>query len=586
MISDILEKIIKDSLEGLGLPIEKITLDHPVDLSHGDYATNVALILAKKVGKQPRELAEKIVRTIQDSRFKIQDSVLKIEVAEPGFINFYLSPNFFADSLEKIVSAGEKFGRNQKLFGQKIMVEYTDPNPFKPFHIGHLMSNTIGESVSRLFEFGGAKTIRSCWQGDVGLHVAKAMWGILEREKEFPGEDASLVQKTDFLGACYVLGAKKYEEDPEAKKEINILNKKIFDKSDEKINSFYEKGRKWSLEHFEEIYKKLGTSFTHYFFEGIEGRDGIKIVEDNLSKGIFEKSEGAVIFNGGKYGLHTRVFINSEGLPTYEAKELGLNQAKFKVEHDLNQSVIITGNEQNDYFKVLLKVLSIIFPEIGKKTIHIGHGMLQFASGKMSSRKGNVITGESLIQQIEELVAEKIKDRDLSEDERVKIKTAVAVGAIKYSVLKQAIGKNIVYDFDKSISFDGDSGPYLQYSYARAMSVLRKAQVCIDCDDSFTVLSQVTTKRSTQVEDSEVSTLEKILYRFEEVVERATKEMEPHYVATYLTELAGAFNSFYANNKILDAGDKTEHRLVIVKAFISVMKNGLNILAIPVLDKM
>lgn len=550
---------------------EDFSIEFPANISFGDYSSNVAMVLAKKVGKNPKVLAGEIVEKIKENKSVFFE---KIEVAGPGFINFYLSNKYFSQVLKEILEKEDNFGKNDKYKNQKVMVEYTDPNPFKVFHIGHLMSNSIGEAISRVIANSGAKVVRACWQGDVGLHVAKAIWGVLQKKENFPKDDDNLEDKISYLSEAYVLGSGKYEDDEKAKIEIKLLNKKIFDKSDKEINEIYEKGRAWSLEHFEEVYQKLGTKFDHYFFEGIEGRDGVKIVEDNLGK-VFEHSEGAVVFKGENHGLHTRVFINSEGLPTYETKELGLNRAKFEREKDLIKSIIITGNEQNDYFKVLLKVLEIIFPEIGKKTKHIGHGMLQFSTGKMSSRKGNVMTGESLIEQIEEMVAEKIKDSDFSEEEKEKIKTAVAVGAIKYSILKQSIGGNIIFDFNKSVSFEGDSGPYLQYSYARANSVLEKGK-----DFGF--------KNNDEILSEECLSMVRFLERFREVTKRAEEETEPHHIVTYLVQLAGLFNSFYAHNQVVDLEnkEKTKERLSVAKAFSVVMKNGLNLLAIPVLDRM
>ena len=451
------------------------------------------------------------------------------------------------------------------------MVEYTDPNPFKEFHIGHLMSNAVGESIARLFEFSGAKVVRACWQGDVGLHVAKAIWGmkrVVRKDLRFNIYD---------LGLAYTAGAKAYETDTKAKSEIEELNRKIFEKSDPEINKLYEEGRKISLEHFEEIYKKLGTKFDHYFFEGKEGREGEEIVAEFLKKGVFEKSENAVIFRGEKFGLHTRVFITSQGLPTYETKELGLNKAKFEKEPDINQSVIVTANEQSDYFKVVLKAMEEVMPEIAKKTKHISHGLLRFTSGKMSSRLGNVITGESLIAAMENLAMDKIKERELSAEEKQKIAEAVAIGAIKYSILRAGIGSDIIYDFEKSISFEGDSGPYLQYTYARARSVLNKAQT----NNCRHLISTVVEIRCLQ----EAGVVERLLYRFPEVVERAAKEFEPHHVATYLIELAGAFNNFYAHNKIIGS-DEEEYRLALTKAVSFVLKNGLYLLGIQAPEKM
>jgi arginyl-tRNA synthetase len=563
------KKTILEALENIASNFEDFSVEFPADVKFGDYSSNVAMVLAKKIGKNPKILAGEIVEKIKGNKSEIFE---KVEVAGPGFINFYLSNKYFGEVLKEVLEKGDDFGKNDKYKNQKVMVEYTDPNPFKVFHIGHLMSNSIGESISRVVANSGAQVIRACWQGDVGLHVAKAIWGMKEKIKNQKLNIKNLGVKD--WGEAYVLGSERYESDDLIKKEINLVNKEIFDKSNNDLNVLYDAGRKVSLEHFEEIYKKLGTKFDHYFFEGIEGRDGVKIVEDNLGK-VFERSEGAIVFKGENYGLHTRVFINSEGLPTYETKELGLNKAKFEKEKDLIKSIIITGNEQNDYFKVLLKVLEIVLPEIGEKTKHIGHGMLQFSTGKMSSRKGNVMTGESLIEQIEDMVSEKIKDSNFNSEEKEKIKTAVAVGAIKYSILKQSIGGNIIFDFNKSVSFEGDSGPYLQYSYARANSVLGKGK-----NFGF--------KNDSGVIGEECVAVVRFLERFKEVAKRAEEETEPHHIVTYLIQLAGLFNNFYANNQVVDLAnkEKTKERLSIVKAFSIVMKNGLNLLAIPVLDKM
>ncbi|MFA6273098.1 MAG: arginine--tRNA ligase [Candidatus Paceibacterota bacterium] len=565
MIVEKIKEVLAVALKNLGIEAGEIILEHPADLANGDYSTNIALVLAKKLGQKPWDIAEKIVAEVKKGQTLKSEKGLtfqEIKIAGAGFINFYLSPKFFAESIEEILKAGDDFGRNKKLAGKKVMVEYTDPNPFKEFHIGHLMSNAIGESIARLYEASDAKVVRACWQGDVGLHVAKAIWGKLKNP------DAT-------WGEAYVFGTQNYDDN---KTEIDAFNKKIFEKSDPAINKIYDEGRQWSLDHFEEIYKKLSTKFDHYFFESKEGREGEKIVAEFLKKGVFEESEGAVVFRGEKFGLHTRVFITSQGLPTYEAKEFGLNKAKFEVEPDLSQSIIVTANEQDDYFKVVLKAIEQIYPKIAEKTKHISHGMLRFASGKMSSRTGNVITGESLITTTETLVIEKVKERDLPMAEKQKIAEQVGVGAIKYSILKQAIGANIIYDFEKSISFEGDSGPYLQYAYARAKSVLTKAEVIT----GQTCKSQV---RPEKTEKNKADVLERLLYRFPEVVERATAEFEPHYIATFLIELASAFNNFYAHNKIIGS-EEENYRLVLTRAVSIVLKNGLWLLGIQAPERM
>jgi len=250
-----LEKIIKKALGELDIEADKIHLEHPVDLAMGDYSTNVAMVYAKKLGQNPKKFAEKIVEKINLDAERLSKSLLKVEVAGAGFINFYLSKKFFEENIGNILEAGEKYGNNENLKGKKIMVEYTDPNPFKEVHIGHLMSNAIGESISRIIEIQGAKIIRVNFQGDVGMHVAKAIYGLLKL-----GRDGF---KIGDLAEAYSLGAKDFENN---KDEITEINKKIYDRSDEKINKLYDIGREASLRYFEVIYKKLGTKFDEYFF--------------------------------------------------------------------------------------------------------------------------------------------------------------------------------------------------------------------------------------------------------------------------------------------------------------------------------
>jgi arginyl-tRNA synthetase len=585
-IRGVLENSIMTALLDLQIEpfiIPNINLEHPEELSNGDYSSNIAMVLSKKLGKNPRELADKIVEILNshfNSGDKNYNEIQKIEVAGPGFINFYLSNNFFQNKTKEIILEKENFGKNKKLDGEKTIIEYTDPNPFKEFHIGHLMSNAIGESISRIVESNGASVIRACYQGDVGLHVAKTIWGVNKMIEEKPSIMKGFLGnifgkgKDDTLwGKAYAYGAKNYESDEIAKKEIVEINKKVYLKNDKKINKIYDVGRKVSLDKFEKIYKILDTKFNEYFFESQTTDFGRKVVEENLEKGIFEKSEGAVIFRGENYGLHTRVFINSEGLTTYEAKDLGLAKIKYD-RYPYDKSIIITANEQSDYFKVLLKALELIYPDLAKKTTHVSHGMLRLPSGKMSSRTGDVITGEFLLREIKNLVIEKVKDREMSLEEKDEVSNIVSVGALKYSILKQTTGKDIIFDFDKSLSFEGDSGPYLQYSYARARSILRKAEeenLKVDYDRG----------------DIEITELEKRIYQFPEIVERAGEEYSPHYIASYLTELASAFNSFYAKGKIIDKEDKNSpYKVALTEAFSIILKNGLNLLGISAPEKM
>lgn len=530
-----LHKLIQEALQKLGVTGVNFTVEHPTDLKMGDYSTNAGIKTRKA-----KELVDYLMT-------KQIDGVERIELANgPGFINFYLSREFFAESLKEIIKAGDKFGRGKKLKGEKVMVEYTDPNPFKEFHIGHLMSNAIGEAISRMIEWNGAEVKRANYQGDVGLHVAKAVWGI-KQGAENP----------------YVFGDKAYTEDEGAKREIEEINKKIYDRSDKEINKIYDEGKKKSLEAFHSIYRVLGTEFDYLFFESETAEIGKKIVEENVGK-VFEKSEGAVVFKGENFGLHTRVFINSEGLPTYEAKDLGNAKNKYD-KYKYTKSIVITGNEIREYFKVVLEAMKWIFPELAEKTKHLSHGMLRLPTGKMSSRTGDVITAESLIEEVKQ---------------KVKNDEQVAIGAIKYMILRSNIGGDIVFDIDKSVSTEGDSGVYLQYAHARANSLLEKAK------DLSPNPSPSSRRGATAGRADGVRLVERILYRFPEIIERAQVEYAPHYITTYLTELAGAFNNFYAHEQVIGDSPEASYRLTIVEAVKVVLKNGLTVLGIPAPERM
>ncbi|MDB5258997.1 MAG: Arginine--tRNA ligase, partial [Candidatus Taylorbacteria bacterium] len=439
MIQDALKKTIAEALVAAGASQQngalKIVLEHPAEIIHGDYSTSVALAYAKELKMAPRAVAEKVAAHLNailaDKKQKKAaglESVETIEIAGPGFINIRLSRSFFADEVLHIIKKGGKFGANQSLKGKKIVIDYTNPNPFKVFHIGHLMANAIGEALSRIIEAQGAHVTRLNYQGDVGLHIAKTIWGMLQNEAAFPKEDATLEDMINYMSAAYVAGSAAFDEaekDPSkkaVKDEIVVINKMLFEKSNPKLMKIYDWGKKVSLLKFETIYQKLGTKFDHYFFESEVAEDGMLIVKDFLKRGVFSESEGAIVFKGEPYGLHTRVFITSAGLPTYEGKEVGVTRVKFdRFNPDL--SIVVTGNEQNDYFKVVTKALSLMFPYMEGKMKHIGHGMMRLAvegggSKKIGSRKGNAITGESLIDDVSVMVREKMSDRNLEGAEK------------------------------------------------------------------------------------------------------------------------------------------------------------------------
>lgn len=555
-MKELLQKSVVSALGSIGISAaaEQVIIEHPAELSHGDYATGAALAFAKQAGMAPKVFAKKLVSTMGTIA-----GIEKIETAGPGFINFTID----SKSLWKLLEAGrskkDEWGGNDSLRGKKVMVEYTDPNPFKEFHIGHLMSNAVGESIARLAVFSGADVQRANYQGDVGPHVAKAIWGIKNL-----GLDA---ESAISLGKAYAAGSKVYEDDEAAKKEIDEINTKLYDHSDAEIDEVYTRGRTASLEHFETIYKILGTKFDHYFFESVSAPKGMEIVRAHTE--VFEESDGAVVYKGEQDGLHTRVFITSRGLPTYEAKELGLTALKEEA-WDFDTSITVTANEQSEYFKVVLAAMRKVLPDAAAKIVHVSHGMMRLATGKMSSRTGDVITGESLLADLIEAAKERAAESRA--DDKEQLAQDVAVAAIKYQILRQTAGKDIIFDKERALSLEGDSGPYLQYAYARTNAILKKA-------DETSVVPLFD-------ESLGASDLGRMVYRFHDVVAHAQEDREPHFVATYLTQVAAAFNSWYSQEQILDGTPASAHKVALVEMVGITLANGLWLLGIPAPEKM
>ena len=567
-----LESYLEETMAKVGFMVGKAEVVYPKELGHGDFMSSSTLGIAKQYGKSPKAMAETIVAEMSKN---LPPYIASVDVAGPGFINFHLARDYYTGILEFIKNDGEHFGRSDLFDGKKVVVEYTQPNPFKPFHIGHLMSNAIGESIARLIAFNGGEVIRANYQGDIGPHVAKAIYAIVKRGEGIVGKNSN--EKALYIGECYAYGSNMYETDEAAKIEIDALNKKLYE-GDPVYKGIYDEGRAVTLEAFEDLYKVLGTKFDRYYFESELAPRGLALVKAFAEKGVFEHSEGAIIFRAEHFNpkLHTRVFVTSNNLPLYDAKEIALTVAKF-TELDPDLSIVTTAVEQKDYMEVVTEAIRQMFPveNYTAKMEHVNHGMMRFATGKMSSRKGNVVTGESLVRDAKDAILEIVKDRDFSASEKKEVAEAVGVAAIKYSILRSNLGTDIIFDFDKSISFDGDSGPYIQYTATRARAVVRKAE-------SAGILANV--EKPT---DATLG-IERILERFPASVLRATENREPHQVANFLIELAGAFNNFYAKEHIIDENDTqtSAYKVVVTDAVATVLTKGLFLLGIKVPEKM
>lgn len=543
------------------------SLSQPEDALHGDFATNIAFILGKEKGSSPKVASEELVPVLQE---ELSDIVEKIEVAGPGFINFFLKDDVRTDEVEELAEGAVVISENKG----KVMVEYTDPNCFKVFHIGHLMANAIGEATARLYEASGYNVMRVCYPSDIGRNVAMGVWGVMQKENEKPASDAELKDKVSFLGMCYAFANGEFESNEKSKTEIGEVNKAIYDGSNAKVMEVYAEGRALSLAYFDQLYEKLGTTFDKTIFESEVAEPGTEIVKANMGK-IFEESEEAVVYKGEQDGLHTRVFLTAQKLPTYEAKELGNYEKKLESLPEASFYVVITANEQNEYFKIINKVTEKIHPELEGRLVHIGHGMMRLPSGKMASRTGNVIGAEDLLDMITEKLKEKLADKVVAFSDSTQLLNDIAVGAIKFSILKQAPGGDIVFDFDKSISFEGDSGPYLQYTHARICTLLEKGNVAGINMESYIV-------------ENPERELEQVLIGYRQVLEKSYKDLGPHHIVQYLLSLTRAFNAMYGRTQIVDVNNKegSAYYVMLATATQKILAHGLHTLGIKAPERM
>ncbi len=543
-----------------------------------DYSTNAPLKLAKELHKNPVQIGEELSSEIQkptklhktgldersqDTSFDHEERESRktsFKVTPPGFLNISLDNSFLNEQIDRLYSDFSQEISSDVYDGKTIICEFSDPNPFKVLHVGHLYTSVVGDSISRLLEYAGAKVIRANFGGDVGLHVAKTMYALGQKDiKDLQIED---------IAKCYIEGTALYDEDEHARQEITKLNKEIYKINAENLHDtplaeLYWKGRELSYDYFNDFYTKIGVHFDKYYPESTVAALGLKTVKEQLEKGVYELSDGAVIFDGDKYGLHTRVFINKEGVPTYEAKDVGLIFTKWQDYH-FDKSIVITGNEQLDYMRVVLKSVEQYAPELVEKTTHLTHGLVKLPGGiKMSSRKGNFLKAIDVLEMIDEELANEYHSSD----------QIISLAATKYAFLKYKMGGDIVFNPKESVKMTGNSGPYLLYSCVRAKKILA----------SVNNTPKGAIQRDT-IAEAERNLIKKLI-EYKPTLHEAVIELAPHKLAIYLYELAQEFSRFYENCPVAGSPEES-NRLKAVGTFLSVMVHGLGLLGINIPDEM
>jgi len=563
MIKNIIADDLKSALKKIGAPEIDPVLEHPTNSAFGDYSTSTALKLTKILKKNPLTIAESIL-----DNFPKRDQISKTEIIKPGFINFWISDTYLIKEVQKSAQGNFFFPQVHLGDNKKIIVEFAHPNTHKLFHIGHMRNISTGESIVRIFEAVGNKVIRANYQGDVGLHIAKCLYGIQSSKTDIK-KLKNIQEKIEFIGKMYSAGTRAYEEDEKAKEKIIEINKMLY-KKDQSIMDLWQETRQWSLDYFDAVYKRVDSHFDHFYFEGDLPERGIEIAEYALKKGILEKSQGAIVFNGKKYCLDTRVFINSLGFPTYEGKELALAEKEFSDFGLIDKCIHVVTPEQTSFFKVTFKVEELIDETKYKnKQYHLIYEWVKLKAGKMSSREGNIVEANWLIDQIKTKIKKQFKSDETTSEK-------LAIASVKYSFLKNSTQSVIAFDIDESISLNGNSGPYILYTYVRCQSVLKKENT-----------GEFEKEINPEKLEKEELTLVRSIYQFGEIVEKSAHDFAPNIIANYLYDLASKYNLFYQKHQILKADAKTKNlRLLLTQAVGQIIKKGLYLLGIDTVEKM
>ncbi len=553
----------------------------------GDLVNSAPLKLGQRLEQTPYDLATRLA-----AGFQSLDPVgltVKIEVARPGFLNLYFSQSSWA-LLDQ--ATNKTTSKTTETEAQHWLIEFGQPNTHKVPHIGHLFSYIFGEALAKLVEASGDRVTRLNYQGDIGPHVAKCLYAIGQQPFEpngLTGQELALA-RVNYLQRCYQAGALAYADDPIAKTAIDQINQALY-RGDQEWHELWLRTRQWSLDYYQEFEAEIGIKYTKSYLESQLFAEGQAIAEaatefQNNQPAILIRDQGAVIFRPNpelptEAKLHTRVFVSSADTPTYEAKELGLFQAKLQ-DFEFDYSLTTTANEQNGYFQVVNYVASRIWPiRLAGKVEHLGYGLMNLTSGKMSSRTGQMVTAFDLVAQTKQAVRQYLAaNRDYSPEQIEEICQAVAWGAIKYSFLKQTATKNMSFDLASSISFEGDSGPYLQYTYARTQTLLAKSGNQ-NLDLSSTASSAVL--EYTETEQQLILTL----LAWPDVLAEAKAMRSLHQIATWLYRLASQFSKFYEATPVNREANAAlrQRRLQLVQAVAFGLRDGLTLLGIECLDQ-
>jgi len=555
--------------------IPEILVECPREETHGDYATNIAMVISKQIEKNPMDIANLLcdrikMESIKRERRKEKEKLLKkIEIAKPGFINFYLSQKTLTTELKKVLKEKNKYGQSKIGKGKTIIIDYSGVNIAKPFGIGHLRSTIIGQAIYNLHKFLGYKVIGDNHIGDWGTQFGKLIYAI----KEWGNEKEIAEEPVKNLVALYVKFHEELEKNPELEEEGRKWFKKL-EQGDKEAKRLWKKCIQWSLKEFEKVYKLLGIKIDFTLGESFYEPMLRDIIEEAEKKGIAVKSKGAVIINYPNDALPPFMIEKSDGATLYSTRDLATikyRKKKFKPDKIIYE----VGADQTLHFRQLFWAAELLGWGKRENYIHVVHGMMRLSTGRMRTRKGEIILLDDVLKEAVERSKKIVEEKRPGLKEKEKIAKIIGIGAVKYNDLSRHPSTNIIFDWERILNLQGNSGPYLQYTYARAKSIIRKSET-----------SRIKVKGEFK-EEKEIQLL-KQLQRFPEVIEQAAENYSPNLICNYLFALSQDFNTFYESLPVLNAenNDLRIMRLALVIAAAQVIKNGLNLLGIEVLERM
>ncbi len=565
--------------------------------TRAEFEGNITLVVfpfVKLARKAPAQVAEEIGKAMTDSAIVCEPVIEKYNAVQ-GFLNMSIAPSFWIEQLEAIAADanyGQQSDRNKLM-----MVEYSSPNTNKPLHLGHVRNNLLGSSIARIQEANGWKVVKTNIVNDRGIHICKSMLAWLKFGNGETPESSG--KKGDHLiGDYYVRFDKEYRKqvaelmasgksEDDAKREAPLMKEAQamllkWEQGDKEVRELWAKMNSWVYAGFDETYKMMGVSFDKIYYESNTYLEGKKEVERGLQEGLFYRREdGSVWANLTNDGLDEKLLLRSDGTSVYMTQDIGTAKLRYQ-DYPIDKMVYVVGNEQEYHFKVLSLLLDKLGFPFGKELVHFSYGMVELPNGKMKSREGTVVDADDLMEQMIQDAKEISKDKvntlpDITETEANEIARKVGLGALKYFILKVDPRKNMLFNPEESIDFNGNTGPFIQYTYARIQSVLRKAETG----------SRQSAISNQPLNDKEVVLIQR-LTDYPSAVKQAGEEFSPAVLCNYAYALAQEFNSFYHDYSILNETNeqKKSLRLLLSAEVAKVLKHAMGLLGIEMPERM